>query len=288
MKKLTAAIILSSLLLTACGTDKDDTEQAQTVLASEGITAQDGEGGIIFHGSDAGDAQGSYAGDSGAKQLTSAENADNIPLEETTSSSRTKEEEEKYSRMMGTANCIVTPEIVSVEGEPTLGFVFNSEPAPETDSVELDENAELCLSKLKFGMSRIEAEAAVDAELVEDTLTPFYSIYDDISVDIDEKFDGAMFTYGESGLDEVALYALHLNEEECTALRDRMIKFFSAAYDFSADDWEIDENSDYCKKDGVSFFTKVYLSDGSYSLSLLITSWDHRSFKNQEQYPILP
>lgn len=120
MKKLTAAIILSSLLLTACGTDKDDTEQAQTVLASEEITAQDGEGGSLFHGSDAGDAQGSYAGDSGAKQLTSAENADNIPLE--ASSSRTKEEEEAYSRMMGTANCIVTPEIVSVEGEPTIAF----------------------------------------------------------------------------------------------------------------------------------------------------------------------
>lgn len=83
MKKLTAAIMLSALLLTACGTDAADAEQSQTVLASEETS------------------------------LT----------EETTSSvSRTKEEEERYSRMMGTANCVVENNPVSVEGNPTLGY----------------------------------------------------------------------------------------------------------------------------------------------------------------------
>ena len=254
MKRFAAAILLSALFLTACGTDKDDTEPKQTVSASEETVL--------------------------TEETT-------LPPEPTTTVSRTKEEDEEYSRMMGTANCVVTTEVVSVEGEPTLGLIYETT-APETESVKLNENAELCLSKLKFGMSRSEAEAAVDAELVEDALSPFYSIYNDISVDIDEKFNGAMFTYGESGLDEAALYSLSLTEEECAALRDRIIDFFSAAYGFSADDWEIEENSDYCKKDGVSIFTRAYLSDGSYSLGLLITSWDHRNFKNQEQYPILP
>lgn len=75
--------MLSALLLTACGTDAADAEQSQTVLASEETS------------------------------LT----------EETTSSvSRTKEEEERYSRMMGTANCVVENNPVSVEGNPTLGY----------------------------------------------------------------------------------------------------------------------------------------------------------------------
>lgn len=75
--------MLSALLLTACGTDAADAEQSQTVLASEETS------------------------------LT----------EETTSSvSRTKEEEERYSRMMGTANCVVENNPVSVEGDPTLGY----------------------------------------------------------------------------------------------------------------------------------------------------------------------
>lgn len=249
MKKLTAAVLFSALLLTACGDNKDDgeiSEAAQTLTASIDITETTvsvGESGIIIHGSD--------TENTDAKQLTSAESAEITLLEENTESA----------------------------AETTL---------TETESVKLNENAELCLSKLKFGMSRSEAEAAVDAELVEDALSSFYSIYNDISVDIDEKFNGAMFTYGESGLDEAALYSLSLTEEECAALRDRIIVFFSAAYGFSADDWELEENSDYCKKDGVSVFTRVYLSDGSYTVSLLITSWDHRSFKNQEQYPILP
>lgn len=237
MKRLTAAIMLSGLLLTACGTEKNVSEQ------TVGTTVFEGESGSIIHGSD--------TGNTDARKLTSAESAEITLLEENT------------------------------ESVPKTTVT-------ETESVKLNENAELCLSKLKFGMSRSEAEAAVDAELVEDALSPFYSVYNDISVDIDEKFNGAMFSYGESGLDEVAFYSLSLTEEECAALRDRIIEFFSASYGFSADDWEIDENSDYCKKDSVSVFTRVYLSDGSYTVSLLITSWDHRSLKNQEQRPILP
>lgn len=243
MKKITAAILLSALFLTACGTENDVSEPTQTVSVSEETTAFEGESGIIIHDTD--------TEDTDARKLTSAESIEITLLEENTESVL----------------------------ETTVA---------ETESFKLNENAELCLSKLKFGMSRSEAEAAVDAELVEDALSPFYSIYNDISVDIDEKFNGAMFTYGESGLDEAAFYALPLTEEECADLRGRIIEFFSAAYGFSADDWEIDENSDYCKKDSVSVFTRVYLSDGSYSFSLLITSWDHRSFKNQEQRPILP
>ena len=95
MKKLTAAIVLSALLLTACGTDKDDTEPKQTVSASEETVLTEG--------------------------TTLSEETE----ETTTTVSRTKEEEEEYSRMMGTANCIVTPEVVSVEGNPTLGLVYN-------------------------------------------------------------------------------------------------------------------------------------------------------------------
>lgn len=86
MKKLTAAIMLSALLLTACGTDAADTEQSQTVFASEETSLTE-------------------------------------ETEETTSSvSRTGEEEEGYSRMMGTANCVVENNPVSVEGNPTLGY----------------------------------------------------------------------------------------------------------------------------------------------------------------------
>lgn len=90
MKRFAAAILLSALLLTACGTDKDDTEPKQTVSAFEETVL--------------------------TEETTLSE-------ETAASVSRTKEEEEEYSRMMGTANCVVTPEAVSVEGEPTLAFV---------------------------------------------------------------------------------------------------------------------------------------------------------------------
>ena len=239
--------MLSALLLTACGTDAADTEQSQTIYTSEGTT---------------------------------------LTGETSESISRTKEEEEQYARMMGTANCVVGNDPVSVEGDPTLGYYTTAARTETvTESISLNENAELCLSKLNFGMSQSDAEAAVEAELYEDTL---YSVYNDISIDIDDKFDGAMFSYGASGLDEVSLYAYPLTDDECTDLRDKVIKIFSTAYEFSADDWEIKEYSDYCKNNGISVYTRIYTSDGSYSVNLLITSWDHRSLKNQEQRPVLP
>ncbi|MGN0604569.1 MAG: hypothetical protein ACI4I2_11390 [Oscillospiraceae bacterium] len=281
MKKLTAAVLLSALLLTACGDNKADgeiSEAAQTATASIEITETTvsvGEGGIIIHDSD--------AEKTDARKLTSAENIEITLLEENT---------ESAAETTATETAASTA-LETTAAEETVSDKKTSEvtaAAADESSIEYtpDTSADICLGQLSFGMKRSEAEAAVKAELDEETRNPFYSIYYNISVDIDEKFDGAMFSYGESGLDQVALYAYPLTEDECAALRDRIIEFFSAAYGFSADDWEIEENSDYCEKDSVSVFTRVYLSDGSYSVSLLIGSWDHRSFKNQEQRPILP
>lgn len=281
MKKLTAAVLLSALFLTACGDNKADgeiSEAAQTATASIEITETTvsvGEGGIIIHDSD--------AEKTDARKLTSAENIEITLLEENI---------ESVAETTVTETAASTA-LETTAAEETVSDKKTSEvTAAAADEISIeytpDTSADICLGQLSFGMKRSEAEAAVKAELDEETRNPFYSIYYNISVDIDEKFDSAMFSYGESGLDQVALYAYPLTEEECAALRDRIIEFFSAAYGFSADDWEIEENSDYCEKDSVSVFTRVYLSDGSYSVSLLIGSWDHRSFKNQEQRPILP
>ena len=294
MKKLTAAVLLSALFLTACGDNKADgeiSEAAQTATASIEITETTvsvGEGGIIIHDSD--------AEKTDARKLTSAESAEISLLEENTESAAETTATETAASTASETTATETAASTVLEttaAEETVSDKKTSEvtaAAADESSIEYtpDTSADICLGQLSFGMKRSEAEAAVKAELDEETRNPFYSIYYNISVDIDEKFDGAMFSYGESGLDQVALYAYPLTEDECAALRDRIIEFFSAAYGFSADDWEIEENSDYCEKDSVSVFTRVYLSDGSYSVSLLIGSWDHRSFKNQEQRPILP
>lgn len=158
-----------------------------------------------------------------------------------------------------------------------------------SSSIVLNENAELCLSKLEFGMSMSEAESAVNAGIDEEMLNPFYSIYNDISVDIDDRFSGAMFSYdGESGLEHITLYAHSLTEEECADLRNKVIKTFSTIYDISSDNWDIKEFRDYCRKDSISFYTIVRTSDDSYSVSFQLSSLDHKNFKNVEKKPILP
>ncbi len=153
----------------------------------------------------------------------------------------------------------------------------------------LDLTAGMCLSELYFGMSRDEAEAAVNAELDEETLNPFYSIYSDISVDLDENFTSASISYGESGLDEITLYSGKLTEEEGFELKDSLISRLGELYGLSENDWDIENDgfSNYCKKDGVSVYIRLYEADDSVSVTLMITSWEHRSFKDTPKRPII-
>ena len=155
MKKFTATIMLSALLLTACGTDAADTEQSQIVYTSEGTTLTDG-------------------------------------TEETTLSvSRTKEEEEQYSRMMGTANCVVGNNPVSVEGDPTLGYYTT---AARTEAVT-------SIAEIKSD----EAYAADQTSLI----GTWYVINNDTTGDIAYTFekDGTV-SFSNAGENEVGTYTV--------------------------------------------------------------------------------
>lgn len=153
--------MLSALLLTACGTDAADTEQSQTVIASEETTLTEGT------------------------TLTDE-------TEETASSfSRTKDEEEQYSRMMGTANCVVGNEPVSVEGDPTLGYYTT---AARTETVT-------SIAEVKSD----EAYAADQTSLI----GTWYVINNDTSGDIAYTFekDGTV-TFSNVEENEVGTYTV--------------------------------------------------------------------------------
>lgn len=153
-----------------------------------------------------------------------------------------------------------------------------------------DLSADMCLAELYFGMSREEAEAAVNADLDEDMLNMYYSVYNNISIDLDENFKSAAFSYGESGLDEITLNLKEIPQKEWLEIKDELISKLSGIYGVGSNDWEIksDGYSNYCESSsGVSVFLRVYDSGDNIVGSLMLTSWEHRSFKNVEKLSVI-
>ena len=153
-----------------------------------------------------------------------------------------------------------------------------------------DLSADMCLAELYFGMSREEAEAAVNADPDEDMLNMYYSVYNNISIDLDENFKSATFSYGESGLDEITLNLNELPQKEGLELKDELISKLSGIYGIASDDWEIvsDGYSNYCKTgSGISVFLRLYNYDDNIVGSLMLTSNEHRNFKNVEKLSVI-
>lgn len=168
--------------------------------------------------------------------------------------------------------------------------VTTEETAAETaKEYPLNSSADICLSELSFGMGRQETEAAISAPLDEEMLNPYYSIYSNVSVDLDERLNAAELSYGESGLYQVSLFSGEQPEKVSFELRDKLIEQLSGIYGFVPEDWDIENNgiTNYCRNDDVSVYIRLFTLDGLASVTLMITSVEHRSFKDVAPKPVL-
>lgn len=181
---------------------------------------------------------------------------------------------------------ITTTEAVAEE----VTTVTTEETAAETaKEYPLNSSADMCLSLLSFGMGRQEAEVAINAPLDEEMLNPYYSIYSNVSVDLDERLNAAELSYGESGLYQVSLFSGEQPENVSFELRDKLIEQLSGIYGFVPEDWDIENNgiTNYCRNDDVSVYIRLFTLDGLASVTLMITSVEHRSFKDVAPKPVL-
>ncbi len=180
-----------------------------------------------------------------------------------------------------TATEIVSEEVTTVTTEETAAETAKEYP--------LNSSADMCLSLLSFGKGRQEAEAAINAPLDEEMLNSYYSIYSDITVDLDERLNAAQLSYGESGLYQVSLFSGEQPENVSFELRDKLIEQLSGIYGFAPEDWDIENDgiTNYCRNDDVSVYIRLFTLDGLGSVTLMITSVEHRSFKDVAPKPVL-
>ena len=167
--------------------------------------------------------------------------------------------------------------------------------------------ADIPISRLEFGMSEEKVKSVIRAEPSDgdeysDSAFPVYIGTNDI----DDDLQDCMFVFNSGRLYEIFLSSGEILQEDCFALRDKLIRKLSGLYGVSEDDWKIENNGytnyyNYTNENGRLIQLCVRLYDigdeGSTNfLWLIFRSADHSfSMFDDEEYinsieniPVIP
>lgn len=162
--------------------------------------------------------------------------------------------------------------------------------------------ADVPISRLEFGMSEEQVKAVVKANVVTEYSDSAFPVYAG-TIDIDEDLRDCMFVFGSGGLYEIFISSDEMTQEECFALRDKLIRKTSELYGVSEEDWEIENNGyanfyNYINENGrlMQLYIRLYDIEDSSSLMLIFRSDAHSfSIFDDEEYinsiekiPVIP
>ena len=162
--------------------------------------------------------------------------------------------------------------------------------------------ADIPISRLEFGMSEEQVKAVVKADVATEYSDSAFPVYAG-TIDIDEDLRDCMFVFGSGGLYEIFLSSDEMTQEECFALRDKLIRKLSGLYGVSEDDWELENDGyanfyNYINENGhlMQLYVRLYDIEDSSSLMLIFRSGAHSfSIFDDEEYinsveniPVIP
>ena len=179
-----------------------------------------------------------------------------------------------------------TISLSKIEEDTEIATTTDSEEPLQTDS-----SAKLKLSDLEYGMSREQIIGLIDADYDEELSSAAYGYltYSDVPTDLDENFRNFYFDFGSSGMDEIVLVSGSLSNDEGYDLWDKLVSKFSEIYGFSENDWDNNDVSSYCEsKEGCAVYIRIWQPEDYMSISVSLTSWQHRSLVNVENMPLIP
>lgn len=181
-------------------------------------------------------------------------------------------------------------EIISIApNETTEKKTTSSETVPAANDRDtfLDNSANICLSKLSFGMSADEAAAAIGAEIdskVDDT-----EFYSNVSFDLDENFCEGYIVYGD-GIDQIVMNTSFMAEDKALELEKSLMKKLNKIYGLSDSNWAVSSRgTDVCLVNGMITLELAVNKAGKNALvALTITSPKHMGNINAEDITVFP
>lgn len=192
-----------------------------------------------------------------------------------------------------------TVKTTAVTSETEIISIAPNEPAAEKTTttettasknytdIGLDDSADICLSKLSFGMSAEEAAKAMNAEI--DTQAGNIEFYSNVSLDLDESFCEAYITYRD-GICQIVMNTSFMPEDKALELKGSLIKKLNKIYRLSDKDWAVGNiGNDICLVNGMITLELTVNKSGKNALvALSVTSPKHMGDNNTDDISVFP
>lgn len=151
----------------------------------------------------------------------------------------------------------------------------------------LDDSADICLSKLYFGMSADEAAEVIDAEMEVSTGdTEFYS---NVSFDLDKSFREGYIVYGDH-ICQIVMNTDFMTEKEAAGLKENIMKKLNNIYGLTDSNWDVGiTGNDICLVNGIITLELGLKRAGKNAMvALTLTSPKHMGSGNADKISVFP
>lgn len=213
-----------------------------------------------------------------------SENTSLAEASQTTSTSTSAETTAKTTAVTSETEIIsLAPNETTAEKTTTTGTTA----AKNDTDIGLNNSANICLSKLSFGMSAEEAAEAMDAEI--GSRAGNIEFYSNVSLDLDESFCEAYITYRD-GICQIVMNTSFMPEDKALELEKSLIKKLNKIYRLSDKDWAVGGmGNDICLvNETITLELTVNKSGKNALVALSITSPKHMGDNNTEDISVFP
>lgn len=225
------------------------------------------------------------------ENLSGAEADDTAIAEAPAASSTTAKTTEK------TASAASETETVSFTANETTESAKKTMPA-ETKPAEtvtaakaaergLDDSADICLSKLCFGMSADEAAEVIDAEI--EVSAGDMEFYSNVSFDLDKSFREGYIVYGDH-ICQIVMNTEFMAEKEAVGVKENIMKKLNNIYGLTYGSWDVGiTGNDICLVNGtITLELGINKAGKNAMVALTMTSPKHMGSGNTDKISVFP
>lgn len=173
------------------------------------------------------------------------------------------------------------------ETKPTETKPVETVTAAKAAERGLDDSADICLSKLCFGMSADEAAEVIDAKI--EVSAGDMEFYSNVSFDLDKSFREGYIVYGDH-ICQIVMNTEFMAEKEAVEVKENIMKKLNNIYGLTYSNWDVGiTGNDICLVNGtITLELGINKAGKNAMVALTVTSPKHMGSGNADKISVFP